>query len=225
MFTQLISKFGPETVHMIPITKPFFPPLEEYTAYLQRVWESGWFTNKGPLASQLERELCDRFEVPHFIFMGNGTIALQIAMRALECEGEVITTPFSYVATTSSIVWEQCTPVFVDIDPDTLNIDPARIESAITERTSAIIATHVYGNPCDIRAIRKIADRHGLKIIYDAAHAFGSEIWGKSVFEYGDLSATSFHATKLFHTVEGGGVFTTSEELREAHGLHAQLRT
>jgi dTDP-4-amino-4,6-dideoxygalactose transaminase len=145
--------------------------------------------------------------------MANGTLALQLAIRALGVKGKVITTPFSYVATTSSIVWEGCEPVFVDIDADTFNMDPNRIEQAITARTSAILATHCFGNPCDIDAIQAIADRHGLKVIYDAAHCFGTQFKGKSVFAYGDISTTSFHATKLFHTVEGGAVFTENEDL------------
>ncbi|MCX8490705.1 MAG: DegT/DnrJ/EryC1/StrS family aminotransferase, partial [Cyclobacteriaceae bacterium] len=162
----------------------------------------------GPLVNDLELKLKDYLQVPHLLYLGNGTIALQIAIRALELSGEILTTPFSYVATTSSIVWEGCKPVFVDIDSGSLNIDPEKIEEAITERTSAILATHVYGNPCDVEAIQYIADKHDLKVIYDAAHCFGTTFKGRSVFEYGDISTASFHATKLFHTVEGGAVVT-----------------
>ncbi|HNG88585.1 MAG TPA: DegT/DnrJ/EryC1/StrS family aminotransferase, partial [Saprospiraceae bacterium] len=162
---------------------------------------------------ELERKIKDRLGVEHFYFMGNGTIAIQIALKSLGITAEVITTPFSYVATTSSIVWEGCTPVFVDIDPNTLNLDPALIEAAITKKTSAILATHVYGNPCDIDGIQAVADKHKLKVIYDAAHCFGTRYKGRSVFNYGDVSTSSFHATKLFHTVEGGCVCTTDAEI------------
>jgi dTDP-4-amino-4,6-dideoxygalactose transaminase len=153
------------------------------------------------------------------LYLNNGTIALQIAIKALALKGEIITTPFSYVATTSSIAWENCKPVFVDIVPNTFNIDPAKIEAAITEKTSAIIATHVYGNPCDIDAIQKIADKYKLKTIYDGAHCFGSMYKGKSVFAYGDICTTSFHATKLFHTIEGGAVFTSDPEVLKKMSL------
>lgn len=198
---------------MINVTKPFLPPLEEYHRYTKEIWDRVWLTNDGPLVRELEQKLKDYLEIDHVLFLGNGTIALQIALQALEISGEVITTPFSYVATTSTIVWEKCTPVFSDIDPETLNIDPAKIESKITARTTAIMATHVFGNPCDIEMIRSIADKHNLKVIYDAAHCFGSLYKGKSVFEYGDVSTASFHATKLFHTTEGGAVMTSDDRL------------
>jgi len=198
---------------MIPVTKPFMPPKEEYLQYLDGIWEREYLTNNGPLVQKLEQELKRYLTVPNILYVSNGTIALQIAIKALGLKGEVITTPFSYVATTSSIVWEGCTPVFVDIDPNTLNMDPARIEEAITEKTTGILATHVFGNPCDIDAIQNIAEKHDLKVIYDAAHCFGTQYKGKSIYEYGDISTASFHATKLFHTVEGGAVFTNSEEL------------
>jgi dTDP-4-amino-4,6-dideoxygalactose transaminase len=193
---------------MIPVTKPFLPPRAEYDRYLDGIWERNWLTNNGPLVNELEVRLKEFLGVEHLLFLGNGTIAIQIAIKALELRGEIITTPFSYVATTSSIVWENCEPVFADIDPLTLNLDPNKIEALITPNTSAILATHVYGNPCDIDAIAAIAQKHGLKVIYDAAHCFGSLYKGKSVFAYGDVSTTSFHATKLFHTTEGGAVFT-----------------
>lgn len=198
---------------MIPVTKPFSPPIAEYIKLLEGIWERNWFTNNGPLVNELELELKTYLDLPHLLFVNNGTIALQIAIKALDLKGDIITTPFSYVATTSSIVWEGCDPVFVDVDPKTLNIDPTKIEAAITPDTSAILATHVYGNPCDIHSIQMIANKYGLKVIYDAAHCFGTLYKGKSVFAYGDISTTSFHATKLFHTVEGGAVFTMNPEL------------
>lgn len=198
---------------MINVTKPFLPPKEEYQQLLEGIWERNWLTNNGPLVNDLELKLKEYLGLDHLLYLNNGTIALQIAIKALGLKGEIITTPFSYVATTSSIVWEGCTPVFTDIDAKTFNIDPAKIEAAITKNTTAILATHVYGNPCDIDAIQKIADKHGLKVIYDAAHCFGTTYKGKSVFAYGDVSTTSFHATKLYHTIEGGAVITKDPEL------------
>jgi dTDP-4-amino-4,6-dideoxygalactose transaminase len=198
---------------MIPVTKPFSPPIDEYTKLLGGIWQRNWFTNNGPLVNELELQLKTYLDLPHLLFLNNGTIALQIAIKALNLKGDIITTPFSYVATTSSIVWEGCNPIFVDIVVETLNIDPSKIEAAITPNTSAILATHVYGNPCDIDAIQRIADKHNLKVIYDAAHCFGTQYKGKSVFTYGDISTTSFHATKLFHTIEGGAVFTMNPEV------------
>jgi len=198
---------------MIPITKPFLPPLEEYNEYLKGIWKRQWLTNMGPLASELEMKLKAHLKVKHLLFVTNGTIALQIAIKALGLKGEVITTPFSFVATTSSIVWEGCKPVFVDIDKESLNIDPSKIEGAITDKTTAILATHVYGNPCDVMAIEKIAKKHNLKVIYDGAHAFGVEINGKSIFDYGDISTCSLHATKLFHSGEGGLIITKDSTL------------
>jgi dTDP-4-amino-4,6-dideoxygalactose transaminase len=155
--------------------------------------------------------------------VSNGTIALQIALKALDITKEVITTPFSYVATTSSIVWEGCTPVFVDIDPHTFNIDPTKIEAAITADTQAILATHCFGNPCDVEAIDAIAKKYNLKVIYDAAHCFGTKYKGESIFKWGDVSTTSFHATKLYHTIEGGAVFTNNPEVLKNHGLYAKF--
>jgi dTDP-4-amino-4,6-dideoxygalactose transaminase len=198
---------------MIPVTKPFLPPQEEYNQLLASIWQRNWLTNNGPLVNELELRLKEYLNIDHLLFLTNGTIALQIAIKALELKGDIITTPFSYVATTSSIVWEGCNPVFVDIDSETLNIDPNKIEQAITPDTSAILATHVYGNPCDVEAIEAVAQKHSLKVIYDAAHAFGVTYKGKSLFLYGDISTTSFHATKLFHTVEGGAVITKSPDL------------
>lgn len=198
---------------MIPITKPFLPPLDEYNHYLEGIWKRQWLTNMGPLASDLEMKLKTHLKVKHLLFVTNGTVALQMAIKALDLKGEIITTPFSFVATTSSIVWEGCQPVFVDIDKDSLNIDPTKIEAAITKQTSAILATHVYGNPCDVLAIEKIAKKYNLKVIYDGAHAFGVEVNGKSIFEYGDISTCSLHATKLYHSGEGGLVITKNAEL------------
>ncbi len=198
---------------MIPVTKPFLPPEEEYNKYIAGIWQRQWLTNNGPLVNELELKLKDYLGVNHLLYLTNGTIAIQIAIKALNLTGQIITTPFSYVATTSSIVWEGCEPVFVDIDPNTLNIDANLIEAAITPKTSAILATHVYGNPCDVEKIEKIAQKHNLKVIYDAAHCFGTTYKGKSIFDYGDISTTSFHATKLFHTIEGGAVFTKDASL------------
>jgi len=198
---------------MIPVTKPFLPKAKEYDDYLHSIWERQWLTNNGPLVNEFELKLKNYLRLEHLLYVSNGTVALQIAIKALELKGEIITTPFSFVATTSSIVWEGCKPVFTDIDPETFNIDPRKIEAAITSETSAILATHVYGNPCDIDAIQAIADKYGLKVIFDAAHCFGTTYKGKSVFEYGDISTTSFHATKLFHSIEGGAVFTRKPEL------------
>ncbi|MGX9985357.1 DegT/DnrJ/EryC1/StrS family aminotransferase [Soonwooa purpurea] len=200
---------------MIPVTKPFLPPIEEYQQYLKGIWQREWLTNMGPLASELEMELKAYLKVKHLLYVTNGTVALQMAIKALQLNGEIITTPFSFVATTSSIVWEACTPVFVDIDSQSLNIDPTKIEAAITDKTSAILATHVYGNPCDVEAIEKIAKKHNLKVIYDGAHAFGVEVNGKSIFEYGDISTCSLHATKLYHSVEGGLVICNNEALNQ----------
>jgi dTDP-4-amino-4,6-dideoxygalactose transaminase len=198
---------------MIPVTKPFLPPVEEYESYIRDIWQRQWLTNNGPLVNEFELKLKVYLDVPHLLYVANGTIALQLAIRALELKGQIITTPFSFIATTSSAMWENCKPVFVDIDPGTLNIDPQKIEEAITPETSAILATHVFGNPCDILAIDEIAKKHNLKVIYDASHCFGTKYHGRSVYSYGDISTTSFHATKIFHTVEGGAVFTQDPEL------------
>jgi dTDP-4-amino-4,6-dideoxygalactose transaminase len=203
---------------MIPVTKSFLPPIEDYIEYLQQIWDSNQLTNNGPLVQELEAKLKDYLGVKHLFFVSNGTIALQIAIKAAGLQGEVITTPFSYVATTSSIVWEGYQPVFVDIDPHTLCIDPNLIEAAITEKTSAILATHVYGIPCAVEKIQAVADKHGLKVIYDAAHTFGCKYKGKSLVSYGDIATLSFHATKVFHTVEGGAVITDDDELAHRIG-------
>lgn len=196
---------------MINVTKSFLPPLEEYIHYLEGIWERNQLTNNGPLVKELEAKLKEYLGVKHLFFVSNGTIALQIAIKALELSGDIITTPFSYVATTSSIVWEGCRPVFVDIDPETLCLSPELIEDAITAQTTAILSTHVYGHPCDVERIQAVADKHGLKVIYDAAHAFGVCYKNTSLVSFGDVSTLSFHATKLFHTVEGGAVATNDE--------------
>lgn len=198
---------------MIPLNKPFLPPQSEFDDYVSGIWGRNWLTNNGPLVQKFESEVSDYLGVERMLFVTNGTTALQIAIKALELRGEIITTPYSYVATTSSIVWQNCTPVFVDIDSNTLNIDPEKIESAISDQTSAILATHVYGNPCDVEAIRGIAEKNNLKVIYDAAHCFGVKYKDESIFKWGDISITSFHATKVFHTVEGGGLFTNDDTL------------
>ncbi|REG91510.1 DegT/DnrJ/EryC1/StrS family aminotransferase [Algoriphagus antarcticus] len=198
---------------MIPVTKPYLPNPDLYKKYIDDIWERNWLTNNGPLVNELELKLKEYLDLDHLLFVSNGTIALQLAIKALGLTGEIITTPFSYVATTSSIVWEGCTPVFVDILSEKLTIDPKKIEAAITSDTTAILATHVYGIPCEVEAIQKIANKHGLKVIYDGAHAFGIRVKGKSIFEYGDISTCSFHATKIFHSIEGGAVITKNPEL------------
>lgn len=200
---------------MIPVTKPFLPPIEEYNRLVAEIWDREHITNNGPLVQQLEKELTEYLDVHNILYVNNGTIAIQIAIKALDLQGEIITTPFSYVATTSSIVWENCTPVFVDIDEHSFNINPELIEEAITDKTTAILATHVFGNPCEIEQIQQIAEKHGLKVIYDAAHCFGTKYKGKSVFNYGDVSTTSFHATKLFQTIEGGAIFAGDPEVHK----------
>lgn len=200
---------------MINVTKSFLPPQSEYQAILKTAWDNGWMTNRGVLVQALENKLSKFLEVPHILAMTNGTLPMQIAIKAFGLSGEIITTPFSYVATTSCIVWEGCTPVFVDIHPEYLTIDETKIEAAITPKTTAILATHVFGNPCAVEEIEKIANKHNLKIIYDAAHCFGVTYKGQSVFNYGDISTCSFHATKLFHTGEGGALFTKDKALQK----------
>jgi dTDP-4-amino-4,6-dideoxygalactose transaminase len=198
---------------MINVTKTFFPPLEEYQKQIERIWKNEWLTNRGELVKELESKLKTYLDVSDILIMNNGTIPIQIALKLLAKGGEVITTPFSYVATTSSIVWEGCTPVFVDIHPEYLTIDETKIEATITDKTTCILATHVFGNPCNIETIEQIAIKYNLKVIYDAAHCFGVRYKGKSIFEYGDVSTCSFHATKLFHTGEGGALFTKDKDL------------
>lgn len=198
---------------MINVTKTFLPPLADYLPYLEKMWETTLVTNFGTFSRKLMADLTSYLQVPQLLFVSNGTVAIQLAIKALDLKNEIITTPFSYVATTSSIVWENCKPIFADIEPDTLTICPADIEKRITPRTTAILATHVYGNPCNVEAIQQIAQQHKLKVIYDAAHCFGVQYKGSSLFNYGDVSTTSFHATKLFHTIEGGGVICNDFDL------------
>jgi dTDP-4-amino-4,6-dideoxygalactose transaminase len=198
----------------ILVTQPCLPPLDEFMPYLQRIWDSKWLTNNGPLHQELERELADYLGVKYISLFSNGTLALISALQALNITGEVITTPFSFVATTHSLWWNKITPVFVDIDPEYLNLDPSKIEAAITPLTTAIMPVHVYGNPCKMDEIQTIADKHGLKVIYDAAHAFGVKQNDVSVLNYGDLSILSFHATKVFSTIEGGAIICHTQEMK-----------
>lgn len=199
----------------IYVTQPFLPPLDEFIPYLEKIWDSKVLTNGGPMHQQLEQALCDHLGVEHIALFNNGTIALLTALQTLRISGEVITTPYSFVATAHSLLWNGIKPVFVDIDPTTLNLDPARIEAAITEHTTAIMPVHCYGNPCDVGAIQSIADRHGLKVIYDAAHAFGVQDAEGSILRHGDLSVLSFHATKVFNTFEGGAIVCPDAETKQ----------
>lgn len=200
---------------MIPVTKSFLPPIEEYTIQVQRAYNNQWLTNRGELVLELENKLISLLNLngSQILITNNGTIPLQIAVKLLGNGGEIITTPFSYVATTSSIIWENSKPIFVDIHPEYLTIDESKIEAAITDKTTCILATHVFGNPCSLEEIERIAKKYHLNIIYDAAHCFGVKYKNKSIFEYGDVSTCSFHATKLFHTGEGGAVFCKDKDL------------
>lgn len=199
---------------MIPVTKSFLPPIDEYTAQVQRAYNNQWLTNRGELVLELEKKLQNYLNINQVLITNNGTVPIQIALKLLGNCGEIITTPFSYVATSASVIWENCKPVFVDIHPEYLTIDETKIEAAITNKTTCILATHVFGNPCHIDAIETIAQKYNLKVIYDAAHAFGVKYNGKSIFEYGDVSTCSFHATKLFHTGEGGAIFCKDSDLQ-----------
>ena len=203
------------TKETIYVTRPSMPPLAEFLPYLERIWDSHILTNCGPLHAQLERELAEYLAVKHVALFNNATIALVVALRALAVQGEVITTPFSFVATAHALLWNNITPVFVDIDPVTLNLDPARIEAAITPRTTAILPVHCYGTPAATAAIDQIAKRHGLKVIYDAAHAFGVRDRLGSVLNWGDLSILSFHATKVFNTFEGGAIVCHTQDMKD----------
>lgn len=198
----------------IYVTQPYLPPLEEFIPYLQEIWSNKILTNGGPFHQELEKELCDYLGVKHISLFTNGTIALVTALQALRITGEVITTPYSFVATAHSLLWNGIKPVFVDVDPKTLNLDPARIEAAITPQTTAIMPVHVYGHPCDVDAIQRIADNYNLKVIYDAAHAFGVHCHCGSVLNHGDLSVLSFHATKVFNTFEGGAIVCPDEKTK-----------
>ncbi|MFT5592932.1 MAG: dTDP-4-amino-4,6-dideoxygalactose transaminase [Oceanicoccus sp.] len=198
----------------IYVTQPTLPPLDEFIPYLEKIWESKILSNNGPMHQQLEKELADYLGVKYVALFNNGTNALLTALQALELSGEVITTPYSFIATANSIVWNGLTPVFVDIDPVSLNLDPSKIEAAITDKTTAIMPVHCYGNSCDVNAIKTIADKHGLKVLYDAAHAFAVNDAGGSILNHGDLSVLSFHATKVFNTLEGGAVICHDEEMK-----------
>jgi len=195
----------------ILVTQPFLPPLEEFQEYLKQIWESKWLTNNGKFHQELEKALCEYLGVKYISLFSNGTLALITAIQALKITGEVITTPYSFVATTHSLWWNNIKPVFVDIEPKTLNIDPDKIEAAITPKTTAIMPVHVYGNPCNVQKIQKIADTYGLKVIYDAAHTFGVTINNNSILNFGDLSVMSFHATKVYNTFEGGAIVCHDE--------------
>ena len=197
----------------IYVTMPTLAPLEDIHELMKGIWATGVMTHNGPLVQRFEKEVGEYLNVPKVVSCVNGTFALQMAIRALKLKGEIITTPFTFIATSNSILWEGCTPIFVDIDSETFNIDPKKIEEKITYHTVAIMPVHVFGNACDIEAIDAIAKKRGLKIIYDAAHAVGVNYKGKSIFQYGDISCTSFHATKMLNTTEGGACFTTNEEL------------
>lgn len=206
------NKLENKVVH---VTMPTLAPLNEYINILEEIWERGILTHNGPVLQAFEKQLMENLGLQRIAVVSNGTVALQIAIKALNLKGEIITTPFTWVATASAIIWEGCTPVFADIDSKTLNIDPLKIKEKITDKTCAIMPVHVFGNPCDTRAIEEIANQHHLKVIYDAAHAVGSTLNAKSLLEYGHISTTSFHATKLLNTAEGGACITNDEELYE----------
>lgn len=204
-----------ESKKQLTVTTPLLPSLEELTPYLQDIWDRKWLTNNGHYHQELERALCEYLKVPYISLFTNGTLPLICALQALRITGEVITTPYSFVATTHALWWNGIKPVFVDIDPATCNLDPAKIEAAITPHTTAIMPVHVYGKPCDTERIQEIADKYGLKIIYDAAHAFGVEVNGRSILEAGDMSTLSFHATKVFNTIEGGALVCRDEKTKQ----------
>ncbi|WP_431822409.1 DegT/DnrJ/EryC1/StrS family aminotransferase [Burkholderia sp. F1] len=199
---------------LIPVTQPFLPPLDEFLPYLEKIWESKHVTNGGPFHAQLEEALCRYLGVEYLSLFSNGTLALITALQAMKVTGEVITTPFSFVATTHALHWNGIRPIFADIDPTSMNLDPAKIEAAITPRTTAILPVHVYGNPCDVEAIERIASTHGLRVLYDAAHAFGVRKNGQSVLKFGDMSVLSFHGTKVFNTFEGGAIICHDAETK-----------
>ena len=200
---------------VIPVTRPVFPTIEEVTEKLQDIWNSKWLTNNGPQHMMLERELKDFLKVPYLSLFNNGTIALMVACQSLRLSGSVITTPFTFAATPHVLSWNNITPIFCDVDEETMNIDAEKIEQMITPQTTAILAVHVFGTPCALEKIQEVADRYGLKIIYDAAHAFGEEIDGRGIGNFGDISMLSFHATKLYHTVEGGALVMKDENVKQ----------
>ncbi|MFW5852209.1 MAG: DegT/DnrJ/EryC1/StrS family aminotransferase [Bacteroidota bacterium] len=200
---------------MITVTQPYLPPLDEYIPYLQEIWENKWLTNNGPFHQEFEEALCAYLGVPYISVFANGTLALLTALQALDIQGEVITTPYSFVATAHSLLWNNITPVFVDVEAETGNLNPDRIEAAITDKTTAILPVHVYGNPCNHTEIDAIVKKHNLKLIYDAAHCFGVQENGVSVCNYGNLSILSFHATKVFNTFEGGAIVSHTKEMKQ----------
>jgi dTDP-4-amino-4,6-dideoxygalactose transaminase len=200
---------------MINVTKTYLPSKSTFFSYINRLFETGWLTNNGALVRELEQRLKEFLGVKHLVLVANGTLALQVAYKALGLEGEVITSPFSFPATASSLAWDGLMPIFADIDPGTFNLSPKNIEPLITQRTTAIVPVHVFGNPCEVETIEKIAHKHKLKVIYDAAHAFGIQYKGDSVLNHGDISTLSFHATKLFHTIEGGAIITCDDEIAD----------
>ena len=210
---------------LITQTKPFTPNIEDYFDKIRYMFDVSWFTNHGKFVTEFEQKMAEYFDSKYFVLVTNGTIAIQLAIRALGLKGEIITTPFSYVATTSSIVWENCIPIFADISLTNLNIDCSKIETLITDKTSAILATNVFGYPCDFSALKKIAEQYNLKLIFDNAHGFGSKKNGQSLMNFGDVSTISFHATKLFHSIEGGGISCNSKDTYEKLLLFCLLYT
>ncbi len=202
-------------MEQITVTSPLLPDLEEFNALLKEIWDSKWITNNGRFHKQLEKELASYLKVPYISLFTNGTLPLITALQALRVTGEVITTPYSFVATTHSLWWNGIKPVFVDVDPSTCNLDPSKIEAAITPKTTAIMPVHCYGKPCDTKAIQEVADKYGLKVIYDAAHAFGVEVDGESILNAGDMSTLSFHATKVYNTIEGGAMVMHDEQTKK----------
>lgn len=210
------------------VTRPVLPELEKYVEYLKKIWATRWLTNEGKFVQQLESQLEEYLKAENLLLVSNGTLALHLALKALDLKGEVVTTPFTFPATTNVLLWEGLTPVFADIDSETYNIDPVDVERKITEKTSAILAVHTYGNPCYVEELQEIADKHNIKLIYDAAHAFGTEYKNQSVIKYGDISTLSFHATKIFNTIEGGAIYARDEKVVEKirlmrnHGIKSE---
>ena len=201
--------------NIINVTRTELPPINEYVKYLKKIWRLHWITNNGELVQKLEKKLEEYLKVKHLLLVTNGTLALQLAFKSLDLTGDVITTPFTFAATTNALLWERITPVFADIDSETYNLDPQDVEKKITKKTCAILAVHVYGNPCDVERLQGIADKYNLKLIYDAAHAFGVDYRKKSILNYGDISILSFHATKIFSTAEGGAMIVKDDKLYE----------